>query len=148
MAVAYEEIFKKRYYKRKLGQHYPGAFTISLILVFTMSCLFWGLKLTSFYSSSVAMIITFSCMAYFRRDLLFNALLSGILMALISLVFYFPIIIFSPEWVGKTYLFETLSGIMIVGIPAEELVFWFLAGLVFGPFYEYWQGERLRITKK
>jgi len=37
-----------------------------------------------------------------------------------------------------------LSGHRITGIPVEEIIFWFLAGFLFGPFYEYWQGVRLR----
>ncbi len=65
-------------------------------------------------------------------------------MVVASLAFYYPIILLSPGWVETTYMLEKLSGILITGVPLEEFIFWFLAGVIFGPLYEYWQGERLR----
>ncbi len=145
MAVAYEILFKKRLYKtRRENVRYPDQNTILLLLAFFTAWLFWGVGLTSFWASTIAMIIAASVIFYFRRDLFLNGLLSGVLMALISLFPYFTIMVFSAEWIDKVYYFETLSSIRIFSIPVEEFVFWFLAGLVFGPFYEYWQGKRLR----
>lgn len=144
MAVLYEEVFKKRYYIREVHHHYPGIATILLLLAFITSFLFWGIDLTSFYASAIAMAITAFTMFYFRRDLLYNGLLSGALMLLVSLPIYYAIILLSPGWVEITYYKETLSNIRFTGIPIEELVFWFMAGLVFGPLYEYWQGLRLQ----
>jgi hypothetical protein len=145
MAVAYEILFKKRLYKTRMENvRYPDQNTILLILAFFTAWLFWGVGLTSFWASTIAMIIAAGTMFYFRRDLFLNGLLSGVLMMLISLFFYFTIILFSDEWIDKVYYFETLSNIRIFSVPIEEFIFWFLAGLVFGPFYEYWQGKRLR----
>lgn len=150
MAVAYEEIFKKRLYHFRSKQlHRPGASTILLLLAFLTSWLFWGVELTSFWASTLGLAITASVLLYFRRDLFLCGVLSGILMAVISLVFYFTVILISPEWISMTYQLQNLSGLFFLGIPVEEFVFWFLGGLTFGPFYEYWQGERLRnIGKK
>jgi hypothetical protein len=89
------------------------------------------------------MLLVAAVMLSKRRDLIIDAFLSGILMAGISLLSYYTIMIVSSDWISRTYL-SGLSGIKVTGIPIEELVFWFLAGLVFGPFYEYWQGERLK----
>lgn len=145
MAAAYEVLFRKRLYKmRKKCLHCPDQFTILLLLAFLTSWLFWGVGLTSFWASTIALIVAAAVLFYFRKDLFLNGVLSGILMASISLLFYFTIMLVSPNWIDGTYHFETLSNILILGIPVEEFVFWFLAGLVFGPFYEYWQGERLR----
>lgn len=143
MAVIYEGVFKQKYYIRKASHHYPGGLTIALMLAFFTSWLFWGVGLTSFYASTVAMLITAAFLFYFRRDLFLNGFLSGLLMAAIAFVFYYAILLFSPGWFVATYD-PNLSGIQLIGIPVEEFIFWFLAGLVFGPFYEYWQGEQLR----
>jgi len=144
MTVAYEVLFRKRLYKSVSSVRAPGPFTLLLLLAFITSWLFWAAHLTSFWGSTLAMAAVASVLFYFRKDLFLNAVLSGILMAGISLLFYFTVMSLSPEWIPKTYQFETLSGILVLGVPAEEFVFWFLAGLVFGPFYEYWQGKRTR----
>ncbi len=153
MAVAYEILFRKRLYKTRLrNDFHPDQNTILLLLAFFTAWLFWGVGLTSFWASTIAMIIAAGTIFYFRRDLFLNGLLSGLLMMIISLFFYFTIILFSAEWIDKVYYFETLSNLRVFSIPIEEFVFWFLAGMVFGPFYEYWQGEKLRkitfVTKK
>lgn len=142
MAVIYEIVFKKKYFVRKLQHHQPGGSTILLILILLTSWLFWGVGLTSFYASAITLTTSASLLFYFRRDLFLNGALSGLLMMFISLTVYYAIIFLTPGWIATTYD-PTLSGVYITGIPVEELIFWFLAGLVFGPFYEYWKGEQL-----
>ena len=143
IAVIYEEILKKRYYKSHVRRHVPGVKIILLLLAQLTFWLLWGLHLTSFVGSSIAMLTTASVMFYYRKDLFWKGFLTALLTPLISLVFYYPIIFSVPNWVNQTYRFNYLSGRLVLGIPIEELIFWFFAGLVFGPLYEYWQGIRL-----
>ncbi len=143
MAAIYEVIFKKRLYRRKPHHLVFGGLTILLLLAQGTSWFVWGVGLTTFWSSSIAMVAVALLMLVTRKDLLKNALGSAFLMVIASLPFYLTILLISPEWVSITY-HPTLSGLRPMGIPVEEFVFWFLAGLVWGPFYEYWQGERCR----
>ncbi|MGH2564784.1 MAG: lycopene cyclase domain-containing protein, partial [Ginsengibacter sp.] len=143
MATIYEVIFKRGLYKRKLHHHAGAGLTILLLLSQTTMWLFWGVGLTSFWASTVAMLLTALVVMVIRKDLIITSLLSGLLMAIISFSFYGVVIFLSPQWIGHTYL-DGLSGTRFIGIPVEEFVFWFLSGLVFGPLYEYWQGERLK----
>lgn len=145
MAVAYEVCFRRHLYKmRNMCVHCPGQSTLLLLMALLTSWLFWGVGITSFWASTVSMTIVAGVLFYYRRDLFWNGVLSGVLMAFISLVAYFTIMFVSTGWIDHTYQWQTLSGILVLGVPVEEFVFWFLAGLVFGPFYEYWQGEKLR----
>ncbi len=143
MAVIYEVIFKKRLYKRKPKHHVVGGVTLMVLLALVTEWMILVMNLTSFWASSISLISVAGLIVFLRKDLFFNALGSAVLMLIASLPFYYTIILLSPEWIDITYL-PTLSGIRTMGIPIEELVFWFLAGLVWGPFYEYWQGERCR----
>ena len=78
-----------------------------------------------------------------------DGIISGaVIVVIISLISYYSIILLSSRWVEHTYIFENLSGILVTGIPVEELVFWFFAGMVFGPFYEYWKSKKLRRISK
>ena len=146
MATLYEIVFKRAFYKRKLHHHITGALTILFLLAQTTMWLFWGVGLTSFQASATSMALVSLIMLFTRRDLLFNSLISGLLMACVSSLFYLVIALISPGWIHQTYL-SGLSGMNLAGVPIEEFIFWFLSGMVFGPFYEYWQGERLRKAK-
>ncbi len=144
-AVIYEVVFKKKYYKRKL---HPHNFLLPLLLLIQLiTFLFWGVGLTSFWSCVLSLILVSTGVFIIRRDLLMNGILSGILTMLIAMLDYYFIMLISPQWIDHTYL-SSLSGVRITGIPIEELIFWFLAGLLFGPLYEYWQGKRLVGIKK
>jgi len=146
MATLYEVVFKRALYKRKLHHHISGGLTILFLLAQTTMWLFWGMSLTSFWASAIAMILVAVIMIFVRKDLLLNSLLSGVLMVFVSTLFYGTVLLISPEWIHQTYL-SGLSGLNIFGIPIEEFIFWFMAGVVFGPFYEYWQGEKLKAVK-
>ncbi len=144
MAAAYEVLFRKRLYKAKAKAHHLGGLTLLLLLGCLTSWLFWGVGISSFYASSIAMIIVATILFWDRRDLIIDGLLSGALMAFVSLSFYITIILISPDWIQQTYHWDGLSGILIRGVPIEEFIFWFLAGVLFGPFYEYAKSEGLR----
>ncbi|MFH0755430.1 MAG: lycopene cyclase domain-containing protein [bacterium] len=143
MTSIYEIIFFKKYIKVKRKIKMPNFLTILLVLASITAWLILE-KVTSFYASTISMILVSVIIFYFRKDLLINGLWSGLLMLIISLFFYYTIIFLSPEWINQTYLFKTLSGVKITGIPIEELIFWFLAGLVWGPLYEYWHSEQIK----
>lgn len=148
IASAYEEIFKKRLYRRNVIDRPAHAIVILALLAQTTSFLFWGWHLTSFIASSIAMALVALFLFFSRKDLVLAGLFSGILMVIFSLVFYRSVLFVYPNWVSENYNFQGLSGNLLLGIPIEELVFWLLAGFVFGPFYEYWQGEGLRSANR
>ena len=144
LASIYEEVFRKRLYKRTLTKNFPPGSMVLLLLAWLTGMLFWGLHLTSFWAATIAMIAIAAIMFYYRRDLLIAGFITGICMAIISFPMYWGILLIYPNWVQQTYYLNHLSGILITGIPIEEIIFWFLAGLLWGPFYEYWKGEKLR----
>ena len=129
VAVLYRAIYKKRLSRLIEKTNDTGTLNICLILFFITAFLFWGLNITSFWASTIAMIIAAIYILYTRRDLFFNALASGILMVIVSLPVYYTFIWFFPGFIHKTWMFQYLSGILIIGIPLEDLIFYFLFGL-------------------
>ena len=142
-AVLYGAIYKKRLSKHIKKINDVGTFNICLILFFIIAFLFWGFNITSFWASTIAMIIAAIYTLYTRRDLFFNALASGILMTIVSLPFYHFLTLLFPDFIYRTWMFQHLSGIIIIGVPLEDLIFYFLFGFIIGPLYEYWQNKRL-----
>jgi hypothetical protein len=139
VTVAYERFFKKRYVKYKDDSYYPGLIPQIIGTSVLLALLFWLTPLSSFYSVMIALLVIATRVFYKRKDLIVNGITSGVFMAVITLPFYYTTMIISPGWIERTYLFSTLSGITITGIPLEEIVFWFTFGLVFGPSYEFWK---------
>jgi hypothetical protein len=139
VTVAYERVFEKRYTKYKGSTYYSGIVPYVAGTLALLALLFWATPLTSFYSVVIAILASSVCIFYKRRDLIKNGIFSAFFMTGLFLPYYYAIMIISPGWIERTYLFDTLSGIMITGIPLEELVFWFLFGLWWGPYYEFWK---------
>ena len=142
--MLYEEIYRKRLYHFERKKHRSGALFYILLPTVILAALFYFFDLTSFWACTSALIILSVYLIAVRKDLFMAAFGKAILMTVIIMPVYWFLILFSPRWVDHTYLFNYLSSIKFTGIPIEELVFWFLFGFTIGPFYEYWQGERLR----
>ena len=73
-----------------------------------------------------------------RQDLLFDALLSGVLVA--ALVFIVEHLFFArmfPDAASNYWQFENLSTFVVGGIPIEELMWAAVVGLAIGPMYEW-----------
>jgi len=79
-----------------------------------------------------------------RHDLLFNALLSGIMIAiLIFLLEQFFFYRLYPETFSMFCLLSNTSGYVIGSVPIEEVLWAAVVGFSIGPLYEYLRHERL-----
>ena len=146
VAAIYEVVWKKRHiHMRKKESLYVPAWILLLIVALGIGCLIWLVGLTSFMASSIVMLLIGISLLLMRPDLSSKAVKSGMMMVIFSyLFFYVPILLIFPGWISVSYLSEHLSGVYILKVPIEEFIFWFLAGFIFGPWYEYWKHDRLR----
>ncbi len=83
-----------------------------------------------------------------RPDLLRNTLVGGVLFLLLYAVFMLSLIIFAPGYIGQVWNLPALSGVLLVGIPLEELVFGFTFGLYWAGIYEHFTWHRTQPTKR
>lgn len=145
-AALYEEIFKRHHRKnrnRKVEHDHPIIF-FSIIALFLLSTEFFFsyLGLTSFIASTLAEALIIILLIARHRVPLMQALASGVATAFISMPVYWTMNFLSPGWIDATYYFDTLSKIRFITIPIEELIFYFMMGMLFGPLYDYWKGYR------
>lgn len=151
-SIIYEDIFRKKLKIRKKNRRIGikediNYFTISLLLAGIFLFNYFVLKLNSFYSSIPAFLIPLFIIFYKRKDLVIDSVISGVLLVIISFVFYIIPEILFPGWINSSWNFQILSGITILKVPIEDLIWFFLAGTFIGPLYEYWQEGKL-INKK
>jgi len=53
-----------------------------------------------------------------------------------------------PGWMARTWNFHTLSGVQILGVPAEDLLWAFTVGAVWASLYEVLMGYRMTRTHR
>lgn len=142
-AVAYEAIFgrvhtlcecRKKDPRRLLG--ITGAAVVILLLLTLM------FRLNSIYSSYVAFLLIFVYIMWLRRDLFWQAMASGVAVALVMLFFYQIWIYMYPGIIQHWWKLESISGILVLGVPLEEIIWGFSWGIVGGTVYEFARGIR------
>lgn len=146
LGVAYESILRKRHVRipRSAWRPQLNAHVLPIGIFLSILGLISVGKLTSFEATVISLTAAAFMIYYYRPDLIWDSFVSGVLVSTLSLTGYIPIMLLVPGWMEQTYGVGMLTGITFIGIPMEELTFWFFAGLFFAPLYEYWKHERLR----
>jgi len=148
-SVIYEECYGKYFSKRKNRKHHWSFFIVPFIFV---SCLVFLIPVRlgahSIYASFIMFFVLSAAMFFFRRDLLADSLISGLLVGLITLIGYSFFIFLFPGIIQAWWKLENLSGVFVYGIPLEELVWAFGMGMVGGPVYEFFMGLKFKQRKR
>ena len=141
-AVVYEEVRNKTLVRTKRA---PGWMQVGLVVLFLLN--FFVLRefvgVNSMYALYIVFLITTVFILLSRKDLFADVVGSGLLCGFLGLFFYLVYIAIFPGIVQAWWKLENLSGVLVLGIPLEELLFAFGFGMVAGPLYEVWQGYRL-----
>lgn len=157
-SVIFHEVLGKRYRTRKsffLKRHIEESHWLVSVFILTvawawLSVLFvFLLSTTAFQGLVISALFIGMLMVALRRDLLWDAILSGLLMSLVFFLLYElaffqngPII--SSEWWGVTSLPERF----VASVPLEALIWAAATGFILGPLYEYTRGLKLALAKK
>ena len=78
-----------------------------------------------------------------RRDLISKTWVGGVLFLVYYLVFLAGLEWLSPGYIGKVWNLESLSGILIYGMPIEELLFAVMFGAYWSGVYEHFTWRRV-----
>jgi len=152
-AVVYQAAFGKRvaawrgdrYRIAHPGLHWASHLAILLgIWVFVALVTSLVFHLTMIQSVTVGGLLIGIYVIADRQDLLLDALLSGIFSAI--LVFVMEQLFFArlfPEAALSFWNIDNLSGIVLGGIPVEEILWAAVVGFAVGPLYEYIRRYRL-----
>ena len=143
-AILYEVIFKKRERSlrkdsiiKQFVEKRRWLLWTPVVALVAGPFSFWILGWHSFWATNFACLIAVGLMILLRQDLLREAVFGGLAMMLVSIpVFQFAFFFF-PEVVEKFWMIHNLTGILVLGIPVEDLVFYFVAGATTAPLYEF-----------
>ncbi len=145
-ASLYEEVFAKHFTKRRSKQKYRYllAMSLGLLLALIMNTLTLGFKVNTIYASSIGFLVLSLIILIKRRDLLVDAVISGLLVGLFMFLSYMVLLAIFPQLIHKWWYLENISNILILGVPIEELLWAFSWGMLAGPAYEFFAGLKFR----
>jgi len=110
-------------------------------MVFIM--LYFGTKLNPIYISVIALMIGGIATWYCRPDLKKKMFVSAFLFLGLYFVYFLTLIAMFPGYVQQVWNLKAISGILIVGIPIEELMFAFSFGFFWSTVYEHFTWKKL-----
>jgi Lycopene cyclase len=96
----------------------------------------------SFVACGVGVLLALVCIFAVRPDLIVVALASAVLGVLISLPCYWLIEWLLPGFIRAVWDLPRLSGILLAGIPIEDLAWYAYSAALFGTYYKYAVGQR------
>lgn len=140
-SVIYEEFRRSKLVRFRRVPNWILVGTATLLFIDFLSLKFIGIN--SMYALYVIFIVAAFMILIRRKDLLMDVVGSGIAFGLLGFFLYLIYLKLFPEIIGQWWRLSDISGILILGIPLEELLFAFGFGMVAGPLYEVWQGYRL-----
>lgn len=119
-------------------RHHRAALLVPFIAFPALYLLPWN----PIYPAVLAMALGGAATVACRPDLKWNTIVGGILFAGYYAVFMASLLWIEPAYIGRVWNLAALSGVMIAGIPMEELLFGFAFGLYWSGIYEHvtWQG--------
>jgi len=140
--VVYEIIVRKKVVK--MGSECKYLFGPYILIILIFITLEFISPERTIYNAIISLLITATIIAIKRKDLISQIVFGGIFFAT---VYFFLFLIFNkifPEYVSLVYNLEYILGVIVLGVPLEEMFISFGVGAVWSSFYEYIRGYRTK----
>lgn len=102
---------------------------ILILNLFLLSFLFWGIKLSSFYATTTCFLLTCTILFYKKPTVIIPSLFTGAVMVFSYIPVYLILITTVPELIIRIWYMQNLSGVLFLGIPIEDIVFYSVGGI-------------------
>lgn len=139
--IVYELIFKIKHKKISAAERNHSRHRIHLVALFSAPIIFILLliftDLNPIYSTFIALIGGGLFTWYCRPDLKKKMFVSAFIFLSLYFIYFFTLIIVYPGYVEQVWNLSAISGILILGIPLEELMFAFGFGFLWSSIYEH-----------
>jgi uncharacterized MnhB-related membrane protein len=110
----------------------PYAINALLPLVLVLA-----LGLHSFIASGLGALLALALVLRTRPDLLGAAVWSAVLGTLVSFPFYWLMRVLLPGYIASTWYLERLSGIDLLGIPVEDVIWYLYTAAFLGTYFKF-----------
>lgn len=146
--VLYDLIFKVEHEEMNAAEkhHHRHRFHIwtllSPVIIFPLLYVFidWNV----IYSATLSMFLAGLTALWCRPDLKAKIWIGGILFLLFYAVYFLSLALLAPGYVEKVWTLSAISGIEIMGIPVEELIFAYTFGMLWSSYYEHLTWRKIK----
>ena len=137
-AALYEEMFGRHLSNRK-AKHRPhvAVATAAVGAIVTTS-----FKVNLIYALIVFGFVGAAVIWIQRRDLVIHSLVGGLAFLVVYFLSFELFLLIFPHYIGTYYHLHNISGLLLLGVPLEEIMFAFSFGLMWSPIYEYMNDRR------
>jgi len=147
-AVAYEDIFRKRIKISFLKRFKEKKNLTKLIFVFIMMAAvffftYFIMGLNSLLATLIPIFILLSIIYLKKPDLIFNSIISGLILVVIAALVYSTLSFISPGWLENFWHFTNTPMMFIIGLPIDDFIWYLFVGAFIGPIYEFLQEAKL-----
>ena len=144
-AVFYNTILHKRVELLNLAERHQwrhGWHRLALAVPFVLFPILYSLPWNPIYAGIAAMVLGAIAAVLCRPDMKSNTLLGGVLFLSLYTIFLLGLKWSAPGYIEQVWNLRALSGIVIYGLPIEELMFGFSFGLFWPGIYEHFTWRR------
>ena len=110
---------------------------MALMIPYLSFPLLYVLPWSPIYPGIVALAIGAASTVACRPELGRKTLLGGMLFLTLYALFMLALVVFAPGYIEQVWNLADLSGVLIAGIPVEELAFGFTFGMYWSVLYEH-----------
>lgn len=139
-SVLYEVLLTAKHRKMSSQEHKREKRLIHLFSLLSMPVIFLLLSfltdLNPIYSVAIALTTGATAAVACRPDLAKNTVVGGLLFTALYFVLFSAVIWTFPSFINSWNL-KALSGILVIGVPVEELLFAFTFGMMWSGVYEH-----------
>jgi len=147
VVALYNKIFHASEEKILLPEHHSRRHRFHLVAIISTAVVFVVLflltSLNPLHSAIIAMFVGGIATLYCRPDLKNKMLMSALMFLVIYFVSFLMLIVLFPGYVEQVWNLKAISGVLILGIPLEELLFALSFGFIWSSIYEHITWRRL-----
>jgi hypothetical protein len=140
-SVVGEIVLKERlaaHRKQPRKKHY-APFVVMLVVFLIL----WFIQPNkNIYSTAIAFAVCGVVVAFLRSDLIPTMLVGAAVFTILYFLLFVYFLTLYPGFIDRYYNLPNISGIRVLGVPIEELMFAASGGAVWSVAYEYFQGYR------
>jgi len=113
---------------------------LSITSVLTVGLIYF-FSIDSSISNSIGILLSLGYILKNRKDLFNISLGSGLGMLALSFLVYRVVLVFFPDWIQISWKLNNLSQYFILGIPVEDVIWYFLVGAFISVLYPYYENS-------
>lgn len=136
------EIVLKETLATRRKEHRKKHYAPFIVMLAVFLILHFMYPTKNIYSTAIALAVCALVVAFLRSDLIPTLLIGAAVFTILYFLLFVYFLAWYPDFIGRYYNLQNISGIRLHGVPIEELMFASTGGAVWSVAYEYFQGYR------